>query len=516
MKVQIDPMMRIDIYSHFFKVTKFTPRILSLLFKFSSKFTEPTQQRNGPAAAVPKTFATKTKNNLEFRFHVGQLKDFMQLLQYEFIEPYMYDVIRHGLYRPEKLKLTIRDNWTLKDYQEEAKTFILDEEEDSDERTYSRLATLPTGTGKTVTAMATALSLNQRIMITVLPRYSEKWLSDVVGIADVKAKEVMNIAGGDSLRGLISMAQEGQPLSKIIVFSLTTLQMFYKDYEEHPEACRDKWGCVPEELHQLLSIGTLIIDEAHEHLHAFFKMMMYTHCPKLIALSGTYLSGDPFIDNMQKLIFPRELRYDKIKMEKYIKVYPISYAYKNFPQAKIKTTEFNSNNYSQVAYEKSIMKNPTLLKNYLGMIDHLVDFGYNRPYMEGDKLGIYAGSVAMCTHITDYLKEKYPDKDVRRYVEKDSYENVIKPDIRVTTIISAGTAIDIPGLRAVIMTPSVNSPVANLQTLGRLRKLPDRDVKFFYTWCQDIKKQADYHYRRMDLFKDRVALIKEFKSPVLI
>jgi ERCC4-related helicase len=115
--------------------------------------------------------------------------------------------------------------------------------------------------------------------------------------------------------------------------------------------------------------------------------------------------------------------------------------------------------------------------------------------------------------MTKYLKKKYPQLDVRRYCEDDPYEDVIEPDIRVTTILSAGTALDIPQLITVIMTNSVNSPVANLQTLGRLRELKDREVCFYYLFCEEIKKHVEYHHARKDLFYDRVENIKELRAP---
>ena len=72
-------------------------------------------------------------------------------------------------------------------------------------------------------------------------------------------------------------------------------------------------------------------------------------------------------------------------------------------------------------------------------------------------------------------------------IVNDPYENIIEPDIRVTTIISGGTAIDIPNLRTLILN-NIKSPVANLQTMGRLRDLQNRDVKFYYLYSEQIAK----------------------------
>jgi superfamily II DNA or RNA helicase len=122
----------------------------------------------------------------------------------------------------------------------------------------------------------------------------------------------------------------------------------------------------------------------------------------------------------------------------------------------------------------------------------------------------------MCTEYTKVLKDRYPDLDVRRYVEDDPYENIIEADIRVTTVQSGGTAIDIPKLRVAIMTVSIDSPVSNLQALGRLRELKDRDVKFYYLYCVQIPKQVQYHRNRKLLFEPKVASVVELHYPTLI
>jgi hypothetical protein len=83
----------------------------------------------------------------------------------------------------------------------------------------------------------------------------------------------------------------------------------------------------------------------------------------------------------------------------------------------------------------------------------------------------------------------------------------------VTTIISAGTAVDKANLRTVIQTVSVSSTVANIQNLGRLRKLDDgKDVRFAYLYAENIRKQVQYHHRREDLFAPRCASHRTFKA----
>jgi superfamily II DNA or RNA helicase len=111
----------------------------------------------------------------------------------------------------------------------------------------------------------------------------------------------------------------------------------------------------------------------------------------------------------------------------------------------------------------------------------------------------------MATYLTERYTQLYPDKVVNRYCEQDPFENLTEADIIVTTVISAGTAVDIPNLRVVVQTVCISSSVANIQTLGRLRKLVGKDTRFCYLYAENLNKQRQYHQRRLELYSARVA-----------
>lgn len=368
-------------------------------------------------------------------------------------------------------------------------------------------------THNTVTLCGVAESIGQNLAIAVLPRYMEKWGGDLVENLALKKKDIMMVSGSKQVKGLIHMVKHGEKPPFATIFSLVTLQNFFDTYEQDPKLCLEEYGCIPQDIWKLLGIGLVGVDEAHEHLYSVFRLTLHLHGPKLVALSGTMLSEDFFIEKIQKTIFPHSVRYDKIKMKKYIKLMPMAYEFADMGRYKIRTSSFGRTTYSQVEYEKSILKNPHLLHNYISMIKDVVDMGYIDGKMEGDKAAIYCGSIEMCTRVTNYLKQCYPKLDVRRYVEQDPYKNVIEADIRVTTIISAGTAVDIPNLRTLINTNNISSQKANIQTLGRLRELKDRDVKMYYLYCEQIPKHVQYHHQRMELYEERVASIHCLKLP---
>ena len=219
---------------------------------------------------------------------------------------------------------------------------------------------------------------------------------------------------------------------------------------------------------------------------------------------------------MQDFMFPRSIRFNRDNDHNYIQVHAVAYQFASFDEKRFRVTHFGDNNYNHAAMEKSLFKDRLKLMGYLRLIDSMVAHGYINQYQAGDKLIIFVATVEMATTVTKHLKDKHTKLDVRRYVADDEYANVIESDIRVTTIGSGGTGIDIKGLTCTIQTVSISSPVANLQSLGRLRNIPGRTVKFYYCYCLQISKQVLYHKRRKELFQPKVAKIIDMSLPYLI
>jgi superfamily II DNA or RNA helicase len=417
-------------------------------------------------------------------------------------------------YEAVKCDIKLNPGWELRDYQKEVVDFCSNKYEGDFN---SRLVSLPTGTGKGISSLATAANLGERVFVLVLPKYIEKWAEEITSVLNVKPKEVMTVQGGDQLKGLISLASDGQLTSKFVICSLTTFMYYIDAYSQSvDEFAASGYECKPCDFAKIIKAGTMIVDEGHQHFHAVFKALTHMHINNLVFLTATLVSEDAFMKRMYQLIFPKQIRFDKIEMKKYIKLYPISYEMSDFANSKIRTSPYGSNNYNHIEFEKSLCKNRRKKDNYYTMLNRLVKEMYITDKKENDKLVVFCGSIDMCTEYSNILKEEYPNLDVRRYVEDDPYENIIEADIRVTTIQSGGTAIDIPNLRVAIMTVSVDSPVSNLQALGRLRELKDRDVRFYYLYCVQIPKQVQYHRNRKTLFESKVASINELHYPSLI
>jgi superfamily II DNA or RNA helicase len=90
-------------------------------------------------------------------------------------------------------------------------------------------------------------------------------------------------------------------------------------------------------------------------------------------------------------------------------------------------------------------------------------------------------------------------------VEEDPYENLMQADVSVSTLLSAGTGVDIPMLTTVILTTSISSSQSNIQGFGRLRNIPNKKLRFVYFVCSDFPKQLEYHEKKKDMLS-RMAL----------
>lgn len=355
-------------------------------------------------------------------------------------------------------------------------------------------------THNTFCAMAALAQYSTRFVAVLKPKYVEKWVDDVVKITESVKSDVLVVAGQAGLMKLLAAALSNELEERVVIVSNRTLQNWISLYEEKgDETLTLGYSCRPHEFFPLLKAGTRLVDEVHEDFHLNFKIDLYTHVPVSISLSATLISDDPFVAKMQEIAYPKSIRYTGLPYDRYIHSFAVMYNVSH-PEL-IRTTEYGSTTYSHHVFEQSIMKHKHFLVSYLAMIKDLAERYFFSTFQGGDRLLIYCTSIKMCTIVTDYLLREYPKVDIRRYVEKDPYENLMNARVSVSTIQSAGTGHDIAGLMTVIMTPAVSSRGSNIQGYGRLRKVPDRQTQFIYTTCTDVPKHIKYHEQREMLLK---------------
>ncbi len=342
-----------------------------------------------------------------------------------------------------------------------------------------------------------------RTLIIVKPMYLDKWLEDLRRTYELEIEDVITVRGGEALQALLEMAEDGRLTSKIILMSNKTLQNWIKLYEQKRGQFHDLgYPCYPEQLCEHLGVGVRVIDEVHQDFHLNFKIDLYTHVPVSILLSATLISDDPFVTKMHEVMCPVMERYQGAAYDKYVSARAVFYKFVK-PEL-IRWQDPARKTYSHVIFEQSIMRQRHVLNNYMSMIKTLLDHTYMKDKKPTQKAMVFMSTKEMCTLMTDYLKGEYPALDVRRYIDEDPYENVMEADIRVSTLMSAGTAVDIDNLTTVILTIAIASSSGNIQGLWRLRKLKDGTTpQFLYLACEDLQKHLDYHHNKRVILETR-------------
>lgn len=500
----------IHIYTHYFKITNMYQQGAILAKNFLTQFVQMgfNRDRNSKKHFIPvKVFAAADKERTEFRFHINAFQLFVEHLKRVGIPDNSYTVIKEPLYVPCSTNLQMRPSFTLRDHQIPAVKYLLE----NIDAQRAKFVGIQTGEGKSVTAAWAISEHKQRAVVMIRPLFIDKWADDFAKYTNLSKKEILVVQGSSHLKGLIDMASDPEFDYPVIIISNKTFQNFITQYELSPRGCLEDYGITPDMFYEHLKTGVRLIDEVHLDFHLNFKMDLYSNVPWSISLSATLLHDTEFLENMYKIMFPIKTRYNGGDLIKYTDAYCVFYSHKS--DMRIQTHEWGSKTYSHNAFERSILKRPSYTKSYFKLIDNTIEMGYMKDYKKGDRLAIFVSTIVMATALTEYLKLKYPELDIRRYVEDDPYENLLEPDIRVTTMLSAGTGHDIARLTTVILTVAVNSVQANIQTFGRLRELPGRSTRFYYLTDMSIPKHLEYHEKKRILLRIRAKSFKEIFYP---
>lgn len=510
----ISPLMVLTIGSHFFKITHITPRAREAVTQFAQSYVKFgfKQVRRGRDVkfirVAEAVYGTATNDREEYRFHINQLAEFKTVLSRHHIQDHLISVVHKNKFEPKKVKLKMKPQWELRDYQIPIVEYL-----DDENPPISKFVGIQTGRGKSYISIQASVNSGQRLAVVVRPMFMDKWVMDLQNYLDIDPKRIMSVRGGAELQALFELQRLGQlEDTDIIVISNKTLQLWFAQYQKFKELLLEQgFACLPEDMYEFLECGIRLIDEVHMDFHLNFKMDLYTNITKSISLSATLENKDPFMMKMYEIAYPASSRFKAMAIDKYAIARCVMYTLQN--DRKITTIERGGNNYSHNAYEESIMKDEDFLQSYLNLIKYTVDIAYMKDYVKGERAIIFAYKVELCTVIVDFLKETYPQLDIRRYVSEDPKENMDDPDIRVTTLGSGSTAHDVAMLKTAIMTVNVDSVQSNIQAFGRLRKIEGLIPRFYYFTCADIPKHMQYHESKLELLTQRALNFNYIQPP---
>lgn len=499
-------------YSHGFEVTVLTQNASKATLEFCRlHLAQYGLVRIAPGRftkAMTKVYVGVTKDRKCFYLPIDLLEGYIRHLNRFGISQSGITATRLPEYEPESLDMEYHDPRTPLDYQRPIIDYIL-------ESGNTKLVTLEPGQGKTFIALSAMRHLNLRTFICIKPMYMEKWVGDAEEAFNAQEGEIVVVKGANAFKQMIAMAQSDALDAKIIICSNKTYFNYLKAFEKDRfKMLEEGYTVAPYELFETLKVGFRIVDEVHQDWHFNMRLYLYSHVPKTLALSGTLVSDDEFISKSYEMVFPRPIRFNVEQHKPYVTAECWFYQCPN-AETRIKYMNHAMKVYSHIRFEQSVIKQYKLYKAYEGMILDMVEKRFIERHAPEQKLLIFSSTVDMATRLSEALIELCPDYRVNRYVSEDDYEEMLSSDIIVSTLKSLGTAHDIPDLWMVLMTDAIGSRQANLQAMGRLRKLkrwPEDSPEFLYLTCLNIDKHIDYHQKKKDIFRGRVLTHKEVTS----
>jgi superfamily II DNA or RNA helicase len=503
---------RIDVYSHHVAVSLYDYKVKLILTEFLTPYIEMSFRKtfNRTIVEPKRVYAAATKDRREMRFHIHCMDELLSHFARYGYRREQLDIVVHSLPKAAPAKFEIKNGKEPRDYQVPLIEYLVQDG-------VSKILTLQTGGGKTYCALAALAQIRERCVLVLRGMYVDRWLNDLCGPKSTfklrPGKDVIVARGSKQLIALIDQAKRGELKAMFIIIPNKTFANMITHYEDN-DRDTSYYGCAPQELFEILKAGVRLIDEVHQDFHLNFKLDLYTHVAKTISLSATLDSDNRTVENMYQVVWPMQQRVNNGALKKYIAVTALYYGMDH--QLKpLATMQRGMYMYSHTAFEDDILKQSRRLMNYLDMIAWVTQDVYIAKAGRKQKFLIFAATVEMCERIRVDLTRRYPTHTVCKYTAEEDYNEAIENDIIVSTLISSGTAVDIPGLIACLMTTAIGSKPANIQAVGRLREIPGVTPCFYYLVCRDIPKHMEYHQRKIEILAPRVlshnALELDFK-----
>ena len=331
----------------------------------------------------------------------------------------------------------------------------------------------------------------------LLPKYIEKWIDDCKLYFKANREDICVIQGADTLLKLLSTPSKDLKY-QIYIFSLPTLDSYFKSYE----AGEALFPLTPDEVMKHINAGVLVNDETHNSFRQLTSAMLYLDAKYMLCSSASFDSNNRSLKNLYKTVIPPENRISNLaKIERYVNVKAIRYDLRVTKGIRFK----RSQGYNHILYEESIMKFTFLKLKYFAMVEYyLNDIYFKKRQSLNDKVAIFFASIAMCNEFTGYLASRYPNENIYKYVGGTSYGDMLNSNIIISNHQMLGTGIDVKGLIGVIQTVSTASLQANIQNFGRLRKIPDREIWYYYLFNFQLGRQKQMANERYEAIKDKI------------
>ncbi len=382
-----------------------------------------------------------------------------------------------------KMKVPPRD-----DTQRNAIGFLIGEGDFQYSKKYSQLLlNLEPGAGKTYIAVAGISFLRMRaIIITHMDRIRSQWLDTFNKATDLSEKEICYIDGSKDIDELL---KNDNIKYKVFMINHNTILSY---------ANKHGWDAITE-FFKHIKVGIKIFDEAHLNFDNILKIDLNTNTKKTFYLTATFNRSDYNEDKLFSKCFNNVIRYGENEHSRKHIIY-VAIEYNSKPTVADELSVVNFKGFNKISYANYLKGCQT----FYDSLDYAVKYFAEKA--EG-KMLILSSKIDLCDDIKAFIENALPEKTVSVYHSKISAEDKIKAltcDIICTTPKSAGTGVDIPGLRTVIMTEAYSSKVQAEQISGRLREYSPTAYTF-YVELVDIgfSKVYDMYRRRQPVLKKK-------------
>jgi len=351
---------------------------------------------------------------------------------------------------------------------------------------------LQTGKGKTYLAIKASI-LRKKPFLVCCTGLVDQWIDNILEKTTIVRDEIYVLQEADSIINLCNMIDEGKPLPKVLVASIPTLRSYILA-DSHP------YNTLPtyEYILDRVGVGTVIHDEFHLDFKANTIIDLYSNTEVNYYLSATARRSNKQEKRMFNLIYPSEIFGGKNEYDKYVDISLCSYKLSTGRPDKYFQSYYG---YLHSKYEDILIKDKGLLNQFIVMIERILYPHFFSVYEPGQaRCVIYAASKQMCRCIRDLLFIKYSQFDIRTYLTGEKAIN-LEADVIIGTSKGIGVGKDVPKLAIILNTISFAADSRLEQMVGRLRKIPGIECKYFDMYNETVPDQVRHMYSKTKIYK---------------
>ena len=374
---------------------------------------------------------------------------------------------------------------------------------------------LPTGKGKTLTAIFAMQLIGKRWVCIMNDRHIGNWRKSLFENTSLKPESTVVVSGKGMSMQLFQERLLADDIGFDVLFiSNNAMNNYIKSYIECSDK-RSKYPIPPDQFYAKAGIYCELRDEGHENLHQVVKTICCTRVPVRIVTTASVNTKKEDFNKIFRMVYPKENQFLDFKENDH--VYATAYHYfLNGIEPQDYKTGFG---YNHNLFEEYLFLN-NKLEGYFDMIYKIS----LKLYKERDpdlkfKLLIFFSRQKTCIAAKEYFEKKYTDRKVMKKIGGDPDSVLEEADIIMSTPGSCGTGRDIENLVTVINTVAIDSIIGFEQNLGRLRDIEKKtglEQRYIYLVCENIPNHKDYSSSNRLYMRNKTRKMDIFQSGVYI